>query len=474
MGVLVFPTRDGMGEQREWRAEYLRSLNAVLDKMEGEDKMEKLWDITRTMVENKSEILGRLTLAFVKRKHGELMEQEYCDCPKCKKKLRSRGKRNREVETHLGSFSLVRPYFYCVDCNRGFYPLDEALGLSASAKQYDVDDLGTWLASELPYETAEETYRRCTGEKLSAHHMHECVCEIAGDLEILDVCPSKEEVERKIAKLKEGQFRRPVAMLAVDGAHAPTRPEPSSRDSKRGKGEWKEIKGFRLYLIDAHEIVHLLSWHQIGTNEDVAIALKTIKDAGLIPENRVRLCVVADGAAWIWNRCKEIFPAAKQVLDFYHCSEYLHELAYAQYGKESLKAQEWIEATLTRLFHNQKTHVLAGIKRMKATSLEAGKQVEATLQYLTKHKNRLDYGVAKRGGFHIGSGAIESANKFIGHVRLKRSGAWWYPSNANNILKLRCAKYNGTYDKIMERYRQRDQMKLYARDDKEHAGEDSR
>lgn len=217
-------------------------------------------------------------------------------------------------------------------------------------------------------------------------------------------------------------------------------------------------------------MVHLLSWHQIGTNEDVASALKTIKDAELIPEDRVRLCVVADGAAWIWNRCNEIFPSAKQVLDYYLCAEYLHDLAYAQYGKDSLKAQEWIEATLTRLFHNQKTHVLAGIKRMNPTSPEAGKQIETTLLYLTKHKNRLDYGAAKRGGFHIGSGAIESANKFIGHVRLKRSGAWWYPSNANNILKLRCAKYNGTYDKIMKLHRQRDQLKLYTRGTGDPAG----
>ncbi|MHC1727325.1 MAG: ISKra4 family transposase [Syntrophobacteraceae bacterium] len=475
MGVLAFPTisKDSTAASRDWRAEYFGLLNDVLDKMEGESAMEKLWDITRAMVENKSEMLGHLTLAFVKRKHGELMEQEYCDCSKCKKRLKFRGKHKREVETHLGRFSLLRPYFYCVDCHLGFYPLDEALGLSASAKQYDVEDLGAWLASELPYEMAEETYRRCTGEKLSGHHMHECTREIAADIEILDVCPTREEVEKKIAELREGRFRRPVAMLAIDGAHAPTRPEPSPRDSERGKGEWREIKGFRLYLLDKHEIVHLLSWHQIGTDEDVATALKTIKDAGLIPEDRIRLCVVADGAAWIWNRCKEIFPAAKQVLDYYHCAEYLHELGYAQYGKNTLRAQEWIEATITRLFHNQKGHVLAGIKRMNATSPEAQKQIDTTLQYLTKHKNRLDYGAAKRGGFHIGSGAIESANKFIGHVRLKRSGAWWYPSNANNILKLRCAKYNGTYDTIIERYRLRDQMKLYLRDGERPAGEDS-
>lgn len=48
-----------------------------------------------------------------------------------------------------------------------------------------------------------------------------------------------------------------------------------------------------------------------------------------------------------------------------------------------------------------------------------------------------------------GSGGTESSNKFISNVRLKRSGAWWYPTNANNILKLRCAKYNGTFDRIM-------------------------
>lgn len=75
----------------------------------------------------------------------------------------------------------------------------------------------------------------------------------------------------------------------------------------------------------------------------------------------------------------------------------------------------------------------------------------------------MDYGAAKRGGYHIGSGAIESANKFIAHVRLKRSGAWWYISNANNILKLRCAKYNGTYDRIIQKYKKLDREKVYAK-----------
>ena len=72
-------------------------LNGLLDKMEDQCQMEKLWDITRAMVENKSELLGQLTLGFVKKKHGELMEQEHYDCPRCKKeaqKARKTQKRN--------------------------------------------------------------------------------------------------------------------------------------------------------------------------------------------------------------------------------------------------------------------------------------------------------------------------------------------------------------------------------------------
>jgi hypothetical protein len=43
----------------------------------------------------------------------------------------------------------------------------------------------------------------------------------------------------------------------------------------------------------------------------------------------------------------------------------------------------------------------------------------------------------------------------ICHVRLKRSGAWWYEVNSNQMLALRCAKYNGTLDQVFARYQQR-------------------
>jgi hypothetical protein len=150
-------------------------------------------------------------------------------------------------------------------------------------------------------------------------------------------------------------------------------------------------------------------------------------------------------------------------LDFYHCSEYIHAVAHWQYGEKTKRAQEWIEATFTRLFHNDIENVINGMKIMTPKSDNAKEKIDKAVGYLTNHKNRTNYGTAKRAGYHIGSGAIESANKFICHGRLKISGAWWYITNSNNILKLRCAQYNGTFDRIMEKYKQIERERIYGK-----------
>jgi len=181
----------------------------------------------------------------------------------------------------------------------------------------------------------------------------------------------------------------------------------------------------------------------------------------LIPEDKVRLCTIGDGAPWIWNRVREIFPRSKEVLDYYHCSEHVHLVGDTQYGKGARQAQQWVEATLTRLFNNRVGDVIRGLKVMDARSEAAREKVSGLIGYLTQHAERVKYGAARRGGYQIGSGTMESANKFISHVRMKRSGAWWYITYANNILKLRCAKYNGTFERVMENYKALDRGKSY-------------
>jgi hypothetical protein len=99
--------------------------------------------------------------------------------------------------------------------------------------------------------------------------------------------------------------------------------------------------------------------------------------------------------------------------------------------------------------------VLMDLEGMKPRDEEAAEEIRKLLGYLKENQGRVKYRALRRNGYPMGSGGIESANKFISHVRLKRSGAWWYVERANEMLALRCAKYNGTFERVFQLFRQR-------------------
>jgi hypothetical protein len=404
-----------------------------------------------------------VTEALLQQAYAAEQEQETALCPTCGQTLRARKQEERLVETMVGVISLRRPYFYCVPCGKGFSPLDTALDLAPRRKQRDLQKAMVRLTTEVPYETASEVFEELTGLSVSAHTTHTVTNEVAEGLGGLEVSPSLEDMAAKIAAVAHGKAQPPIVVLGIDGAQVPTRPEtakgtrPGRKKVRahraRWQGEWREAKGFRFYLVDEDRIVHLLSWPQIQEDEDLFAALQQVKEAGLIAEERIRLCVVADGAPWIWKRVQVLFPTAQAVLDYYHCSGYIHRIAETQYGDRPAKALEWVEATMARLFCDEIAGVIWGLERMQPRTEEAATQITKGLRSLDQHQNRIKYGSVRKAGYPIGSGSIESANQFICHVRLKRSGAWWYVANGHKILALRCAKYNGTFHRIFARYK---------------------
>ena len=262
-----------------------------------------------------------------------------------------------------------------------------------------------------------------------------------------EIAPDPIVVHEIIDRVAQGKKRRPVLVFATDGAMAPIRTEKGLPQC------WKENKGVRAYLVDDDHIVHLLSWHQICDKEQFIKYLQVIKGLNLFPEHRVRVCCLGDGARWIWEGVDAVFPSARQILDYYHCAEHLEDFVKIRF-KDSALGKKWLKDTKARLFANDAKLVLTGLRRMQLEGDDAKKR-DGLYSYLFNNLDRLDYGKARRGGYPIGSGAIESANKFIGHVRLKRSGAWWKVDQANHVLKLRCARYNEQYDRMFAEYEAR-------------------
>ena len=332
-----------------------------------------LMEITAAMSQERSGLTAALVEAFVERRHGQFLTQEEAACPKCERLLRARPSRSRTVETLLGPVTLERPYFYCVGCHHGFYPLDEALGLSAQRKQWDVQQAGVKLGLEMPHRRAAELLDELTDASMSDCVIHE-VLQQTGSLDVLQVCPDAADIQDRIAQAAAGRKWRPIVVLAIDAADVPSRPQtakgtrPGRKKSRarrrRWQGEYHEAKGFRFYLIDDERIEQLISWHQMGNEQAFGAALRQVKEAGLIPEDQVRLCAIGDGAPWIWKWVEELFPSARQILDYYHCSSYLHAVAEAQYGADAARAAHWLEATLARLFCGEGSGVVWGLQRI--------------------------------------------------------------------------------------------------------------
>jgi Uncharacterised protein family (UPF0236) len=414
---------------------------------------ETIWGLRQPLTASVAQTIGE-------HRHQAEHRRTALHCATCARLLPARPPVRRTVETLVGAIELERPYFYCRQCQCGRYPLDEVLGLRAGRMQRDVQQAAVDLATEVPYETASTLFGHLSGITVSSERMHTLIQRVAEGLSVVEVAPSREEIERRVTQVAAGRFRRPVLVLGIDGAYVPSRPA-SARGRRPGQArqrarrarwqhEWREAKGFRFYLLDGERIVHVLSWHQVQNEQELGEALQQVKDAGVIPAEAVRLCVVCDGAEWIWKHVQALFPSACQVLDYYHCAEYLHKVAKAQYG-QTVQALEWGEATLARLYMGKLGTVLGGLRRMQPTSEEALKAIANCWVYLNAHQGRTHYGKFRRGGYPLGSGGMESSNKCICHVRLKRSGAWWYEESSNQMLALRCAKYNGTFDQVFTR-----------------------
>lgn len=441
---------------------FLDDLEAEMDSSQG--TLPSLLELSTLVRQQRGTLTGSILQAYVSQRYGAYLAQTQADCPGCGGGLSARPTRARTVETLVGPLTLERPYFYCEGCRQGFYPLDQALGLSTHRKQYDIQQAASALAVEMPFREAAAWMRQWTDGPISDEVLHGMVQQVGVPLTLLEVCPTPAQVQECIAQVGAGKKWQPILVIAIDGATVPTRPEQAKgkrsgrkkvRASRaRWKGEYREAKGFRVFLVEEERIRHLISWHQIQTEEQLGQGLQQLQEAGLIPEEQVRLCVVADGAPWIWKRVAQLFPSARQILDFYHCSSYLHALAQTQYGTDGPRAQEWLEATMARLFCNEGAGVLWGLQRMKPVSPEAEATIDKTLTYLSPRLEQIAYGSHRKGGYPLGSGAIESAHRFICQVRLKRSGAWWYQENSNALLALRCAKYNGTWEQVFQRYAQ--------------------
>lgn len=447
----IHAENEEQSDVERWRKAGYAAIDQMVGRLKDQIENKDLEQLSNSVKTEVKQVGAAVFEQIINTAGKQELKSKTCLCPECGQALRAPKNVRRTLDTQHGRIALQRPYFYCKRCHRGSYPFDVKLGIAPTYKQYDLQRPAARLFAELPFERASQLFKELTGNDMSDHTMHEVGEELGQASDWVRVLPSRKNVEELIEKNTSCAGWRPIVVVSADGAHLPTRPEAASRDEKRGPGEWREAKGFRIYLAGQERITQIMSWHEIADEKVFGEALQFA--ATLIPQEKVRIALLGDGAPWIWNHLTQAFPQGKEILDYYHCSEHVHKLAELQYAGDEEKQVLWIEATMARLNEGDVAAVLWGLQRMQPANNAAHEEIRKLAVYLENNSHRIDYKAFKRGQYPRGSGGIESANKFICHVRMKRSGAWWYVIHGNAMLRLRCSVYNGTFDEVFARYK---------------------
>jgi hypothetical protein len=168
---------------------------------------------------------------------------------------------------------------------------------------------------------------------------------------------------------------------------------------------------------------------------------------------------IADGAANNWSFLER--HTNRQILDFWHASEYLSDASHAVYTKKSQdnERQEWLKKQCHNLKHKQgaATRILNELTPCteKRLTKPVQENLDAAISYFSNNINagRMKYSVHTKSNLPIGSGVVEAACKTIIKQRLGGSGMRWKDTGMKVILSLRSlvktkGRWNQFWDKI--------------------------
>jgi hypothetical protein len=89
--------------------------------------------------------------------------------------------------------------------------------------------------------------------------------------------------------------------------------------------------------------------------------------------------------------------------------------------------------------------VRRALKRMRPWQKPVRETLARLLGYVARNRTRIRYQGPWDAGLAVGSGAVEGACKHVMQSRFTRAGMRWKPPGFLNVLALRMARRNGTF-----------------------------
>lgn len=362
-------------------------------------------------------------------------------CPRCDVPMRHKGLKPIRLVTTVGAIRCVRPRYRCEACGDECdecYPHDPSLRFQGHPVTHRLAKVVSRLCAQLPFGQARDNLKADYPVTLAKQTMTD-IAEAAGQIinEVEDA--ERRQIVEREQPLPESTRTPDQACVFADGTTVHT------------EGDWHEIRVATATACDARgkQLARHSRARFLGVEEIAWVLLLLARSVGW--QNARLRVFIADGAHWLWNIASTIFPSAIQILDWYHLSEHVHKAARIVFGEATVPAQAWAKRCKDALWEGQVATVLEMVKTESARVRSPAKRaaLHELQTYLENNQTRMDYPRYRELGLPLGSGEVEAQCKTLVGARCKLAGMRnWKYAGAENVLRLRAALQDGSYDSI--------------------------
>jgi hypothetical protein len=365
-------------------------------------------------------------------------------CPRCRGAARYVGYRPKTAVSLLGPVRLERAYYHCKTCRAGFCPWDDVLDLDSSDTTPAAREVVSMAGAVEAFGPAATVLARMSGLRLSESTVQRTSEAVGAD------------IGRRLARGET--FGAPAdwdwhkdadgktcAYVSIDATGTPQQGHEGARADGRmctvamvynpipdDRDRWARPKARRRPPWQARYVASL--------EGQAALGEPMRRQAAQVGMDRAeRWIAISDGGGGLEDWLRAHFGRVDAViLDFYHVSEHLAELARAWHGAETAAAEDRHQEWAHRLKHEGGAAVLEELRGLRLPNRQGLRECyRATLVYFENQVHRMDYPSYRAHGWQIGSGPIEAACKTVIGRRLKGTGMRWGGRGADAMSHLR-------------------------------------
>jgi hypothetical protein len=364
--------------------------------------------------------------------------------------------RDKELLTVLGPVKVKRAYYYDQECGKGWCPKDTALDIVGTSFSPGIKRIMGRVGAYRPFGLGHEDIKEMAGICVDTKEIERSCHQLGRDVEVFYKKETALVLSGKITPIHSV----PKMYICIDGTGVPV--VKTETANRRGKGEDGRAKTreaklgcvFTQSSVDkkGYPIREEASTTYVGAIETAEVfGGRIYAEAvyrGLARAQKV--CVIGDGAPWIWNIADEQFYGATQIIDLYHAREHYWHVAKEIFGCDKEKISSWTENRRKELEQGEVEQVIEAIKQLSPSSVDEKEFLEKEVGYFEKNKNRMRYNDFRQQGLFVGSGVVEAGCRTVIGQRLKQSGMHWTVKGANSIISLRCCFLSNRWEDFWE------------------------